>query len=338
MSSFNIQNIADKAGVCKATVSRVLNTPEIVSQRTRDKVMKVINQLGYTPNRLGASLRHGRSRNVAVMLPDITNPYFAPIVRAIEQIASVRGYSVIINDTQDNPKLERTFAQMVKNRQADGVITNSQRIPFDIDSKRSIAEQLPPMVNSSEFIECDDIYKVGVDNFAIGQTAAQHLLSLGHTHISAIAGPENLPSVMARKKGFETELEKAGLSLDPKYIYYGDYSSLSGEMGVKAIMQHRHRPTAIFCFGDLVAIGALHALRELEFVVPDDVSLISVDGIALSQYCAPPLTTVAQPMEAIGQHCITTLLDLIEGHQPEQKVRILPHKLIIRKSTAPVRK
>jgi len=332
-----MRDIAKQAGVCKATVSRTLNNPDRVSAKTREKVMKVVQSMGYTPNRLAAGLRQGRSRNIAIMLPDITNPYFSPIVRAIEKIALARGYSVILNDTQDDPNLERSFAAMVHTRQVDGIITNSQRVPFDIDPQKAVFDQLPPLVNASEFADIDGIPKVGVDNTAIGALATQHLLDLGHTRIAAIAGPSTIPSSREREEGYRAMLEKAGIEYDPKLVVYGDYSSRSGEEGVQKLMQLKSRPTAIFCFGDLAALGALHGLRELDYHVPGDISVISVDGIALGEYAAPPLTTVAQPLQLIGETSVRVLLDLIEGKKSGDLLHILPHELIVRKSTGPAK-
>ena len=331
-----MSDIASKAGVCKATVSRALNTPERVSEATRNKVLAVVSEMGYTPNKLAAGLRQGKSRNIAIMLPDITNPYFSPVIRSIENVAHRRGYSVILNDTQDNPVLEKTFAGMVKTRQVDGIITNSSRIPFDIDPSLPVEEQLPPLVNASEFTEIDGIPKVGVDNYRIGVEATEHLLRLGHRQIGIIAGPDSINSSRLRETGFRDAMKPAGIPVDGRLLYHGDFSSQSGVEGVHRLMQQRNRPTAIFCFGDLAAIGAMHALRELEYCIPDDVSIISVDGIALGEYCAPPLTTIAQPMEAIGEKIAHILLDLIDGNRPAELLNILPHKLIVRKSTGPV--
>lgn len=331
-----MDDIAKRAGVCKATVSRALNDPSRVSEKTRARVMKVVEEIGYTPNHLASSLRQGRSRNIAILLPDLANPYIVPIVRSIERVSQLRGYSVILKDTLDDPELERSFTRMVRARMVDGIITNSQRIPFDISADKPIAEQIPPMVNTSEFCDLDGIHKVGVDNVAIGRDATEHLLQLGHTRIAVITGPSTLSSSMQREQGFHAALTEAGLAFDERLKFESDYSSESGCAGVQKLMQLKNRPTAIFCFGDLVAVGAMHALRELGYHIPDNISVIGVDGIALAQYCAPPLTTVAQPITQIGEQCATTLIDLIEGKKPGKLVNILPHQLLVRESTGPV--
>lgn len=335
MSNIKIKDIAKAAGVCEATVSRTLRNPDIVSEKTRKKVLAVVEQMDYTPNSLGASLRQGSSRNILVMLPDITNPYFSPIVRAIEQEAIAKRYSVLLGDTLDDPKLEHAFANMVRSRQADGVIINSQRIPFDYLRRPEKASRLPPIVSASEIVDEEEIPRVVVDNVEVGRTATRHLLELGHRRIGLIAGPADLRTTKDRMLGFHEEMQKAGLKVDPQAIFYGDYSTESGIEGVQKLMLRPDRPTALFCLGDLVALGALHILRELGFRVPDDISVIGVDGISMGRYSAPPLTTVAQPMEQIGKTCMATMIDLIEGRAPENKLILLPHELIIRKTTGP---
>ncbi|TQV86243.1 LacI family transcriptional regulator [Exilibacterium tricleocarpae] len=335
MATIKIDDIAAQAGVCKATVSRTLRNPDIVSPETRNKVMSVVDRLGYTPNRLGASLRQGSSHTIVVILPDITNPFFSPIVREIERVAIARGYSVLLGDTLDDPALERAFAKMVRSRQADGIIISSQRLPYDIDEQTQLALQLPPLVSIAEVVPTEGVHKVVVDNQEVGRTATRHLLELGHTRIAAIAGPTELRSSIDRLAGYRAALTEADITVDEKLICYGDYSSESGVEGTRQLMQHKQRPSAIFCLGDSVAIGALHILRELGYRVPEDISVIGVDGVAPAKYSAPPLTTVAQPMEQIGKISMETLLALIEGRKPEKTLNILPHELVVRGSTGP---
>jgi LacI family repressor for deo operon, udp, cdd, tsx, nupC, and nupG len=338
MSKVNIKQIATAAGVCQATVSRTLSDPTIVSERTRAKVMKVVESLGYTPNRLGASLRNGRSNSVVVTLPDITNPYFSPIIRENERIALDRGYSVLLGDTLDDPALAKKFANMVKTKQADGIIINSQVLPFDFDPKTQEISSLPPIVSISETVGIEGIHTVSIDNYEVGKLATQHLIDLGHTNIVAIAGPIHLNTVIERTKGFKAALKAANISFCEDMILYGNYSADSGVELTAEFLKRKNRPTAIFSFGDMVSIGVLHTLREFDYCVPEDISVISIDGTYLGKYTAPPLTTVAQPMNLIGKKSMEVLLDLIEDKKPEGVNIIVPHELIIRKSTGPVPK
>ncbi|WP_111977736.1 LacI family DNA-binding transcriptional regulator [Algibacillus agarilyticus] len=333
MSNLRIKDIAQRAGVCQATVSRTLRNPDIVSPKTRKKVMAVVDELGFTPNKLGASLRNGRSGNIVVITPDITNPYFSPIVRSIEKVAMAKGYSVLLGDTQEDPSREFQFGDLLMSSQADGIIISSQRLPFNTKVHKNIINNLPPIVSTAEVVEHADIPKVVVDNVAIAETAVQHLIDQGHTTIAAIAGIESHRSTVQRLQGMKNVLSAAGLPFEEKLVYYGNYTTESGVAGVKKLLQQRQRPTALFCFGDMMAIGAMHALRELDFSIPDDISVIGIDDILFAQYCYPPLTSVAQPLSTIGETCANTLIDLIEGRTPEKQLNIMPHKLMQRGST-----
>lgn len=331
MTKLNVNDIALIAGVSNATVSRAFREPHKVSQKTRDKVMNAANNLGFTPSRLGASLKQGRTFNILVLVPDITNPYFSPVVRSMEKTANLRGYSVLLGDTQDTPEREQSYAKMVQSKQADGIIINSQRVPFDLNFNTNI----PPLVSVSELVENEDIYRVGVDNVAIGKLATSHLLELGHKRIAVISGTKNLQSCNDRLQGYKLALQEAKISYDPNLVYYAEYSPETGAQVAKQLVTDFPDISAIFSFGDLMSIGILHMLSKLGFKVPQQISVISVDNISQAPFCHPPLTTVAQPMDQIGELSMTTLIDLIEKKAPENKLSLLPHTLVCRESTAP---
>ena len=331
MTKLNVNDIALIAGVSNATVSRAFREPHKVSQKTRDKVMNAANNLGFTPSRLGASLKQGRTFNIVVLVPDITNPYFSPVVRSMERTANLRGYSVLLGDTQDTPEREQSYAKMVQSKQADGIIINSQRLPFDLNFNTTI----PPLVSVSELVENEDIYRVGVDNVAIGKLATSHLLELGHKRIAVISGTKNLQSCNDRLQGYKLALQQANISYDPNLVYYAAYSPETGAQVAKQLVTDFPDISAIFSFGDLMSIGILHMLSKLGFKVPQQISVISVDNISQAPFCNPPLTTVAQPMDQIGELSMTTLIDLIEKKAPQNKLSLLPHFLVCRESTGP---
>lgn len=331
MTKLNVNDIALIAGVSNATVSRAFREPHKVSQKTRDKVINAANNLGFTPSRLGASLKQGRTFNIVVLVPDITNPYFSPVVRSMEKTANLRGYSVLLGDTQDTPEREQSYAKMVQSKQADGIIINSQRLPFDLNFNTNI----PPLVSVSELVENEDIYRVGVDNVAIGKLATSHLLELGHKRIAVISGTKNLQSCNDRLQGYKLALQEAKISYDPNLVYYAEYSPETGAQVAKKLVTDFPDISAIFSFGDLMSIGILHMLSKLGFKVPQQISVISVDNISQAPFCHPPLTTVAQPMDQIGELSMTTLIDLIEKKAPENKLSLLPHTLVCRESTSP---
>ncbi|NQZ09997.1 MAG: LacI family DNA-binding transcriptional regulator, partial [Algicola sp.] len=185
-----IKDIAKRAGVSTATVSRTLRNPQLVSENTREKVMEAVKACNYRPNQMGINLRTKRSGNIVAIIPDITNPFNAGVIKAIERVAQSKGYSVLLGDTQGDDARVSHYAGMVASRQADGIILFSQFMPFDLDKADTEHKNLPPLVNSCEDTGFKGINRVMIDNKAAAITAVQHLIELGHTRIGCITGHE----------------------------------------------------------------------------------------------------------------------------------------------------
>lgn len=334
MAKVGIKDIAAKAGVSIATVSHALRNPGRVSPATRTKVLEAAEEVGYTPNNLAVSLRTSRSGNIVAIIPDVADSYNSGIIKSIEKVAHSRGYSVLLGDTQGSERREREFAAMTRSRQADGIILMSHRLPFDLGNGASL-EDLPPLVNGSEFTGHEGIPTVSIDNVQAAADATTHLIEYGHRDIAVITGDMNSTSAKDRVTGFRRAMAEAGLVPNECLIAYGDYSLGSGESEAEKLLLQRLRPTAIFCFSDEIALGCMYTLRQHGFQVPDDISVIGFDNIPFAKYCAPPLTTIAQPVDEIGGTCATLLLDLLDGKRPEQWRYTLPHELIVRESTKP---
>jgi LacI family repressor for deo operon, udp, cdd, tsx, nupC, and nupG len=336
VSKIGIKDIANKSGVSSATVSRALRNPELVSENTRNRVLKAVEETGYKPNRFGASLRTQKSGNVVVVMPDITNQVNAGIIRAIEEEAHKAGYCVLLGDTRSRKDREQHYADMVTSGQADGILIFTPNLPFTLRDDLPVAEQLPPMVNSCEPIDNDEIYKVLIDNQAGAKAAVQHLLDLGHTNIAAVMGPKDTPSSLDRLAGYRKALTDANIEVNENFIIRGDYRTESGIMAMEKLLRLRQRPTAVFCFSDDMAIGAMNTLREYDYRIPEDISVIGFDDISYSKLIYPKLTTIRQPLEDIGRSCMHLLLDQLNGHRPAVKTTILPFELVVRESTGPV--
>lgn len=332
-----IKDIAKAAGVSTATVSRTLRNPELVSESTREKVMEAVNASNYRPNQMGISLRTRRTNNIVAIIPDITNPFIASVVRAIEQVAQQHGYNVLLGDTQNDSERIHHYAGMVGSRQADGIILFSHYMPFNHDNSGNLTEVLPPLVNSCEDTNINGIHKVMIDNQAAAITAVNHLLALGHKDIGCITGPLNTDSSIKRLEGYRQALASAGIDYNPDYIIEGDHQMPAGSKGAQILMQLKQRPSAIFCFNDEMAIGAMSEIQEQGYKIPDDISVMGFDDIRFSQYTKPALTTVKQPVEQIGEQCILQLLALIKEETPAQQYINLPVELIVRSSTGPKR-
>lgn len=337
MVKVSIKDIAKLSGVSAATVSRTLSNPRLVSKSTRDKVLKAVNDTGYKPNRFGASLRTQKSKNVVVVMPDITHQVNAALIRAIENEAAKAGYSVLLGDTQNNFERESYYGDMVMSGQADGILVFTPRIPFTIDKTLPLKEQLPPLVNSCEEIDSEYVHKVVIDNQLGAVKAVKHLLDLGHKKIAAVKGPDMTPSSRARLDGYKQALMEAGISINEKYIITGDYNPDSGFSAMEELLRLKDRPTAVFCFSDDMAIGAINALREYDYDIPNDMSVIGFDDIRYASLVSPKLTTIRQPLEQMGSKCMQVLLGLMNGKKDLDKYIELPTELVIRQSTGPLK-
>lgn len=335
MAKLGIKDIAAMSGVSPATVSRTLRNPDIVSEETRKKVMKAVQEGGYTPNRFGANLRTQKSGNIIVLMTDITNPVNSQIIRAIESEAQQAGYAVLLGDTQGLEERERHYADMTQSGQADGILLFSFRLPFAIQDGIPLAQQLPPLVNSCEDIALDGISKVMIDNIAGAKTAVKHLLDLGHTRIAAIMGPLDTPSTLERLQGYKQALLEAGLEIDESLMISGNYSTEVGISAMGKLLKLRQRPSAVFCFSDDMAIGAMSILQANGFRIPQDMSVIGFDDIRYAALMTPALTTIRQPLEDIGKACMKLLLEQLSGNNKEPQFMQLPFSLVVRQSTGP---
>lgn len=332
MAPVGIKNVAQKAGVSTATVSHTLRNPSRVAEATRKKVLAAIKETGYTPNNLGVSLRTSRSKNIVVIIPDITNSHYSDIITAIEKVASDQGYSVLLGNSGRSPRREQEFAQLVVSRQADGILLFSRELPFSEEVLKDHS-LLPPIVNGCEPVACASVPSVGIDDVKAGFDAAQHLMDYGHTDIAIITGEIDSPSSRNRLTGFKQAIESRGLAISKSRIVLSEYSLQGGEQGAKQLLAVADRPSAICCFSDAIALGAMATLRKHGLSVPDDISIIGFDGIEFGSYSSPALTTIAQPATQIGKTCMQILLQLLNGEPINNSRVILPHSLLIRGST-----
>lgn len=330
-----IKEIAKAAKVSPATVSRVLRNPEVVAEATRTVVLETVKKYGYTPNNLGVSLRKAQSNNLVAVIPDAISCFNYPVMRAVESIALEHGYNLLLGDTQELESRERSFAAMVRSRQADGLLLFCSRLPFDITDELPLSEQLPPLVNACENISIEGIPKVNIDNVAAAEDAVNYLLSLGHRRIGVIAGNMTSPSTLGRLEGYKRAIAKAGITYEEELITVADYSQQKAEIATRKLVALEKPPTAIFNFSDEMGMSCISTLLNLGYKIPQDFSVMGFDNISYSQYCYPTLTTIAQPMTEIGIACMELLLPQLKGEKMQGITRILPHKLMVRNSTGP---
>lgn len=328
-NGYNIREVALAAKVSVATVSRTLQMPEVVAPRTRSRVQAAIERLGYRPNAQARMLRTARTHVIVALVPDISNPFFAEVIRGIEQVAHQNGYSVLLGDTQNSKVREKAYAELLETKQADGLITLLPHIP-----PLTMTGPLP-IVNACEYVKDKSITSVYVDNEAASREAVGYLLTLGHRDIAFITGPMQSPISIDRDRGYERALQLAGIKRDRKLTVVGDFSVEAGIRAVDALMANEQHFTAVFCSNDEMAIGAVRAIKSSGRRVPEDISVIGFDDIRFARYMDPPLTTIAQPKDELGREAMNMLIELLRGVDVPARKRILPTQLVVRGSTGP---
>lgn len=330
-----IHEVAARAGVSVATVSRWLSGQHV---RAADAVQRAVDELGYRPNISARSLRTGRRGVIGVIVPDITNPFFASIVKGLEQALPGREYRMLLASSSESAELEAAIVADLAGR-VDGFIlvpaVESDTAPAELRSAGVPAVLLDREVTGAELHDV-----VLVDNKQGARTAAEHLVGLGHRRIAAIHGPRDTTPGRERRVGFEQALSEAGVAIDPELDREGDFRESSGQRLATELMQLPDPPTAIFSANNLMTVGALKALQTLEAVIPDDVSVIGFDDIILGSLLHPPLTCVARPVEEQGAVSMRILLDRLAhpaDRRPPQRIVMDAH-LELRASTAPPRR
>lgn len=330
-----IYEVAKRAGVSTATVSRVLSRPEVVAPATRRKVLQAVERLGFEPNVAAKTLRTLQSRKLLVTVPDLSNPFFALILQGIEDAAQREGYAVLVGDTQHNEKREEGYALMLRRREADGLIFLGHRLPKEAARLlKSSAHTRAPIVNGCEFSPRLGVPSVHIDNAKAAAEAMDHLYRLGHRRIAVITGPLVSPLSRDRLRGAVSRA-RAERAEGELLEMHGDFSIASGAAAAEQLLLRSDPPTAIFCFNDEMAIGVIDTARRLRKSVPKDLSVVGFDDIRFARYTDPPLTTIAQPMREIGEGTVRLLLEILRGSEISPVSVTLPHTLMIRGSTAP---
>jgi LacI family transcriptional regulator len=327
-----IRDVASRAGVAPITVSRVINDSDYVSQETRKRVEAAIEELGYVPNMLGPSLRFKQTMTLALVLTDITNPFWTTVARGVEDVAQANGYSIILCNTDESETKQEQYLNMLLRRRIDGILlVPAQSAPEAVNMIRK--QNIPVVVLDRQIPDLQvDIVRADSENGACQLT--DHLLSLGHRHIAMLAGPSKVSTAVDRVRGYRRALAAAGLSEEAAYIYWGAFTLESGrEMALRALSANPQL-TAFFAANNFIAIGAIQALRELGMVVPDDIALVTVDDIPPVFTIDPFLTVANQPALEMGQQAAQLLLGRVTGElDAECQHIVLPTQLIIRTSS-----
>lgn len=336
--SITIKDVAKQAGVSHSTVSRALHGSHLISDETVERVRQIATEMGYSPSAAARSLKTNRSHALGVIVSTIDDPFFSEILQGIEEIAQEYGYSMLMAASRRDPKREQAIVQDMRERHVDGLIICSAS--FSAEQRRKLLEYGIPIVMVNNQAAEEYRYSIYHDDADGSRQATRHLIELGHRRIAYLGNSLSGRTTLDRLTGFRQEMDSAKLAIPVEYIH--EVPGGRPEDGLAALnhfLNLPQRPTAIFCFNDMLAIGVLDGLRTAGLHIPEDISVVGFDNIIFSAYTNPPLTTLDQPKHYIGAEAarlILGLLDPLTGEEvPEQEIQKLKGRLLVRQSTAP---
>lgn len=326
-----IKDVAKLAGVSVATVSRVVNKNGYVNKETEQKVAKAIADLHYEPNAVARGLAGKKTGSIALILPDITNPFFPEMARAVEDVASRHGFTVILCNSDDVGQKEKTYIEVLKRKYVDGIIFASNTLGHeDVEQMKKNKMPLVVLDRAPATGACSVVRS---QNRAGARLAVQHLLEIGCGKVAHIYGPQELVTARHRLLGYEEEAGQLAW-YSPSLMVPGGFSIEGGAQAVETLLARHPDIDGIFAGNDLMAIGALKKLHKMGKRVPEDIALCGFDGIAITEVTEPELTTVAQPIYEMGRLAAETLIRQVETGIAESEVYELEVSLMKRASTA----
>ncbi len=324
-----IYDVAERAGVSIATVSKVLNNTGNISDRTKKKVIKVMQELGYHPNSLAAALTGKKTFTIGVLVPDIANPFFAEVSRALENYARETGYAIILCSTDYQLEREQYYLDLLMKKQVDGIIIATE--PKDLNAFQTLqSRDIPFLMFSIDHLALSS-HVVTTDDIRGGYLAGRYLLDKGHRRLAIIA-ELNRPSGRLRLEGFRRALSDHGIELDQRFIINSISKIEDAKIASQKILHLPERPTAVFATTDLIAVVFMNEARKTNVSVPEDISVIGFDNTIHAEIADPGLTTIAQPIDELARYAIYKLLESIENPQiPSHRIMLTP-SLIERES------
>lgn len=327
-----VRDVAEAAAVSTATVSRWLNGSIVLPQGTVDRIRRAIEALRYEPNLHARRLSLGRTDAVALVVPDIADPFFAALAGSVEAAAEAHGLGLVLCATLNRAAREVDYLDRLSRNHVDGLLFATNH-PDD-GALRTAIEGQAGVVLLDEDVAGVKVPKVFCDNLAGGRAATEHLIAAGHRRLGFIGGIEGVMSAVERSGGYARALDAAGLAHDPALLHFGGYTAEQGRRATRSLLDLETPPTAIFASSDQIAIGALDILRERGLAVPDAMSLIAYDDVAPFGHFAPALTAVRQPVADMGRRGVEVLVAHLSDPSREPPVERLPVDLMPRGSVA----
>jgi DNA-binding LacI/PurR family transcriptional regulator len=330
----SIKDIARLANVSSSTVSRALQSSPLISRETAERIQHIAKQCGYRASAIARGLVTQKTKTIGVVVTSIADPFVSEVVSGIEDYGNDHGYSVFLANSNADPVREARVVHSFSERRVEGIIVTSSRVGalyLPLLSEMQVPIVLVNNQHPGEFVN-----SVLIENVEASAEVTNHLIQLGHSRIAYLGDRFGYQSDVERFAGYREALGRAGLPFLPELVVHGDGKCEGGMAGVEALVTLPNPPTAIFCYNDMTALGALRQLYLRKMRVPEDISLVGFDDLFIASYTQPPLTTLRQPRRLMGHLAMESLLKLISGEDSSRVIKV-PAELIVRESTAPPR-
>ncbi len=335
MQQVSIKDIARAANVSHPTVSRALSHSPLVKGETAERIRQIAVSMGYRPSAIARSLATKKTHTIGVVVTTIADPFIADVVSGIEETANDHGYSVFLANSNANPDREVRVVHSFHERRVDGILVTASRVgALYVPLLSELKVPIVLINNQHPDAPGEFIYSVMIDNLKASTEVMKHLLGLGHRRIAYIGDQSGFQSDTERFAGYRQALALAGYLFLPELVVHGDGKPEGGRQAMEMLLALPTPPTAVFCYNDMSALGALRALYGHGIKVPDDISIVGFDDLAIASYTSPLLTTVGQPKQQMGRMAMETMLKLISGVDTKANIKV-DGELIIRESTAP---
>ncbi len=331
-----IKDVAKLAGVSPATVSAAISGKGYIRDTTRQRVMRAVEQLGYAPDGVAQSLRRRTTHTLGLVVPDITNPFYTELTDAVERAARALGYAIVLCGSGHDAERERQLLQLLRTRRVDGIIL----APFGTNDAyarvKPVVDGFPLVLvnNAPERLQADTIV---IDNFVAGYKATRHILDQGHRRIATIAGPQHTLTGRERLRGVVEALAERDLQLEERYLRFGGFLQDEAHRACDALLALDEPPTAIFAANNHMVVGTMLSIARHGRACPDDISVAGVDDFRWAEAFRPRLTTIRQPVEAMGAEAVRLVLQRIDRYEGQRVQIVFEPELVCRESVTPPR-
>lgn len=328
----NISDVVRLSGVSKSTVSRVINNYPHISKEKKELVLKAMVELGYTPNLSARKLRGQLTTTIGVIVPRIVNPFFSYLVDAIEKVGYHNGCQTLICQSNEDKEKELTFLNLLKTKQADGIILASIENDWEVIEPFT---EYGPIVLCNEYVNNAEVPMIRLDQYKGAYMGVKHLIERGHRKIAYCTGGlfTEFGKDKDRNRGYQKALEEAGIKVNPNWILVNQHTIEDGKQVLKQILEMNDRPTAVFTGSDEIAGGLMTAAKEHGISIPDDLAIIGFDNQPIAEMLDPGLTTIHQPVDLMGKMAMEVLMQMLNDPDIVPAIYELPIELVIRKTT-----